>query len=72
MGMGGWGNGPLWDLSCPRPGRVHMQDEDLAATTGTRQLLGAWGHWPSRGRGVEHWRQLEGLGTLVLGEPQGL
>lgn len=44
----------------------------LAAITGTRQLLGAWARRPPLGRAVGHWRQLQGLGTLVLREPRGL
>lgn len=54
------------------PGRICALDEGLAAITGTRQLLGAWGHRASLGRAVGHWRQLEGLGTLALWEPHGL
>lgn len=40
MGMKSWGNGPPWDPPCSHPSRVHVQDEDLAATTETRQLPG--------------------------------
>lgn len=71
----GWGDGatgPSGDLPCPRLGRSTWSMKDLAATTGTRQLLGARAHWPSRGRAVGHQRRLEGLGTLVSGKPRGL
>lgn len=43
--------------------------EDLAATTGTGQLLGTQGRWPSGGRAIGHWRWLKGLGTLAMREP---
>lgn len=43
--------------------------ENSAATTRTRQLLGAQGCWPSRGRAAGHRRWCKGLGTLALGEP---
>lgn len=72
VGSGDGATGPSWDPPCPNSGGSKWRTEELAATTGTRQLLGAQGCWPSWGRAVGHRRRLRGLGTLALGGPRGL
>lgn len=45
--------------------RAHLPPPPPVALAG--DSLGAWGHRPSLGRAVGHWRQLQGLGTVGRG-----